>query len=126
MNARVLICDDDPDVRAVMRRTLKRFDVIEASNPREALELLRTCELEAIVSDLSMEGDTDGLDLLQLAKVMYPAMVRFLVTANRELDVALRALNEQSVHRYFLKPWNESVVANALDIAISSRLWLAR
>lgn len=126
MNARVLICDDDPDVRAVMRRTLKRFDVIEASNPREALELLRTCELEAIVSDLSMEGDTDGLDLLQLAKVMYPAMVRFLVTANRELDVALRALNEQSVHRYFLKPWNESVVANALDIAISSRLWEAR
>lgn len=47
--------------------------------------------------------------------------MRFLVTANRDVDVAIRAVNEGSVDRYFLKPWDEDKLLLALDITIASR-----
>jgi len=60
-------------------------------------------------------------DLLAHVKLIYPETVRFLVTANRDLDVAARAVNEGSVHRYFLKPWDEAKLRTALEIVLASK-----
>jgi DNA-binding NtrC family response regulator len=117
----ILVCDDDPDIRQAMKRTLKGHAIEEAGSPREALALMKTRTFDAIVSDFSMGADSDGLDLLQLVKVQYPDTIRFLVTANRELDVAMRAVNEGAVHRYFLKPWNDEQLRTALEIVTASR-----
>jgi CheY-like chemotaxis protein len=119
--AKILICDDDPDIRSAMRRTLRGYDVTEAASPREGLDLLKKQTFDAIVSDYSMDADSDGLDLLQNVRIMYPDTVRFLVTASRDLDVALRAVNEGAVHRYFLKPWNDEKLRAALEIVLRSR-----
>ena len=121
MGSKILICDDDPDIRAAMRRTLRGYEITEASSPREALDLMKQQTFDGIVSDFSMDADSDGLDLLQHVRVMYPDTVRFLVTANRDLDVALRAVNEGAVHRYFLKPWNDEKLRQALEIVLRSR-----
>jgi response regulator RpfG family c-di-GMP phosphodiesterase len=117
----ILICDDDPDIRAVMRRTLRGHEVQEAGSPREALDLLKVQPFDALVSDFSMGAESDGLDLLAHCKVMYPDTVRFLVTANRDLEVATRAVNEGAVHRYFLKPWDDSKLRSALEIVLASK-----
>ena len=117
----ILICDDDPDVRSAMKRTLKGYEIMEAGSPREALDILKKTKFDALVSDFSMDAEADGLDLLMMAKVQYPDMVRFLVTANRDLDTAVRAVNEGSVHRYFLKPWNDEKLRSALDILLRGR-----
>ncbi|MEO6777019.1 MAG: response regulator [Kofleriaceae bacterium] len=119
--AAILICDDDPDIRSAMRRTLRGHEVVEAGSPREALDALKLRTYEAVISDFSMGTDSDGLDLLAHVKLMYPDTVRFLVTANRELDVAARAVNEGSVHRYFLKPWDEVKLRSALEIVLASK-----
>ena len=119
--AAILICDDDPDIRSAMRRTLRGHEVSEAGSPREALDALKLRAYEAVISDFSMGTDSDGLDLLAHVKLMYPDTVRFLVTANRDLDIAVRAVNEGAVHRYFLKPWNEDQLRSALDIKLASR-----
>ncbi|MGE5182109.1 MAG: response regulator [Acidobacteriota bacterium] len=121
MGSTILICDDEPEIRHAMRRTLRDYLVFEASSAREALDALKTRAFDAIISDFSMGGGADGLDLLQLAKVEYPEMVRFLVTGNRDLDVAVRAVNEGAVHRYFLKPWNDDQLRAALEIVLHSR-----
>jgi DNA-binding NtrC family response regulator len=117
----VLICDDDPDVRSAMRRALKGYDIVEAGSPREALDALKQRKFDAVVSDYSMDADADGLDLLQLVRLQQPDTVRFLVTANRDLDVVVRAVNEGAVHRYFLKPWNDSKLRSALEILLHGR-----
>jgi adenylate cyclase len=117
----ILICDDDPEIRSAMRRTLRDYEIVEASSSREALDMLKTRRFDAIVSDFTMGAGADGLDLLQLAKVEYPDMVRFLVTGNRDLDVAVRAVNEGAVHRYFLKPWSDDKLRAALEIVLHSR-----
>jgi DNA-binding NtrC family response regulator len=117
----ILICDDDPDVRSAMRRTLRGYDIVEAGSPREGLDVLKTRTFDAVLSDYSMDADADGLDFLQLVRVQYPDTVRFLVTANRDLEVAVRAVNEGAVHRYFLKPWNDDKLRSALEILLRSR-----
>ena len=117
----ILVVDDDADVRAALRRTLRGFDVVEAASPGEAIETMRGRAFDAVVSDYSLGTDTDGLDLLQHVRVMYPTTVRFLVTGNRELDVVTRALNEGAVDRYFLKPWSDSKLRSALEIVLASR-----
>jgi DNA-binding NtrC family response regulator len=101
---------------------LKGYEVTEASCPREALDLLKTVKVDAIVSDFSMDTESDGLELLQHVKLIYPDVIRFLVTANREIDVAVRAVNEGAVHRYFLKPWNDEKLRAALEIVLRSRM----
>ena len=119
--SRVLICDDDPDIRSAMRRTLRGYEISEAGSPKEAIDSLKRAPVDAVVSDYSMDADSDGLDLLQHCKVMYPETVRFLVTANRDLDVAMRAVNEGAVHKYFLKPWNDEKLRAALEILLRAK-----
>lgn len=117
----VLICDDDPDVREAMRRTLHRFSVQEAAEPKEALSALKAQQFAAIVSDFSLNASSDGLELLQMVRVLYPNMVRFMVTGTRDLDVALRALNEGSVDRFFLKPWDDLKLVSALELLLHTK-----
>ena len=121
MGSKVLICDDDPDIRTVMRRTLKGYEIVEAGSPREALDALKEAMFDAVISDYSMDSDADGLDLLQLVKLQQPDTIRFLVTANRDLEVVVRAVNEGAVHRYFLKPWNDEKLRSALEVLLRGR-----
>lgn len=117
----ILICDDDPELRAVLRRTLHGYDVVEAGSPGEALAVLATRGFDAVLSDYSMDADRDGLDLLNHVRILYPRTIRFLVTANRDLDVAIRAVNEGAVDRYFAKPWDDLKLRSALEIVLATR-----
>jgi DNA-binding NtrC family response regulator len=117
----ILICDDDPDIRFALKRTLKDFRVDEACEPEEALRLLKKGAYAALVSDFSLGAESDGLELLQQVKVLYPELVRVMVTGTRDLDVAIRAVNEGAVHRFFLKPWDEFKLVSALEMLLHSR-----
>ena len=105
-----------------MRRTLRGYEIHEAGSPKEGMALLKARKFDAVVSDYSMDADSDGLDFLQMVRLSYPDTIRFLVTANRDLDVAVRAVNEGAVHRYFLKPWNDEKLRSALEIVLRSRI----
>lgn len=117
----ILICDDDPDILMAMKRTLRGHDVVAVGSPQEAIAMLKTRSFDAIVSDFSLEADSDGLDLLQHVRVSFPDTIRFLVTANREMAVAVRAVNEGAVHKFFLKPWDDDKLRSALELALRSK-----
>lgn len=117
----ILICDDDADIRSAMKRTLRGYDVVEAGSPREAMDLLKAHSFDALISDFNLGAETDGLDLLQHARVAHPDVVRFLITGNRDVEIAARAVNEGSVHRYFLKPWDDDKLRAALVLVLRSR-----
>jgi DNA-binding NtrC family response regulator len=117
----ILIVDDDPDIRRTMKRTLRGHDLVEAGSPDEARECLKTRRFDAVVSDFSLEADTDGLELLQHVKLLYPWTVRFLVTGNKQIEVVARAVNEGSVDRYFQKPWDDEKLRAALEILLHGR-----
>jgi signal transduction histidine kinase/DNA-binding response OmpR family regulator len=62
----VLVVDDDEDVRAVLRRTLRAegYSVVEAANGREALEAIADAKPDAIVLDLMMP-EVDGFEVVE-------------------------------------------------------------
>lgn len=63
---RVLVVDDEPDVLLLCRLNLEQqgFDVLEASNGRSALELLREERPDVMVLDLMMPG-MNGYEVLE-------------------------------------------------------------
>src|ERR1041384_5953405 len=117
----ILICDDDPDIRGAMKRTLRGYVITETSSPREALDAMKSQRFDAVICDFSLGTDSDGLDLLQHVRMQYPDTVRFLVTGNSDIEVAARAVNEGAVHRYFSKPWNDEKLRAALEIVLRFR-----
>jgi signal transduction histidine kinase/DNA-binding response OmpR family regulator len=67
-NATILVVDDEPDLRALLRRRLARdYQVIEADSADAAFELAMDIEPDCIVLDVMMPG-RDGLDLCSALK----------------------------------------------------------
>ena len=66
---KLLIVDDDPEVRIVVAEFLESFgyDVVQATGGREALDLLpRHPDLRMIISDIRMP-DMSGIELVEIA-----------------------------------------------------------
>lgn len=64
MTARVVVADDDPDIRQLVAFILKRRDylVLEADNGTTALELVRREQPDVAILDIMMPGAT-GLEV---------------------------------------------------------------
>jgi len=71
---RILVVDDDPDARRLLKRLLAecKADVITASSGREALQLLATSNPNVLVSDIGMP-EMDGYEFIsQVRKAPVP------------------------------------------------------
>lgn len=117
---RILIVDDDADLLASLRRSLRgRFRIFTAEGSREALALLEEIgPVEVAVSDLKMPG-ADGIELLTDIRKRFPDTVRILLTGYADLGNALSAVNRSHVFRILTKPCTteefQSAVAAALE-----------
>jgi FixJ family two-component response regulator len=58
-----------------------------------------------------------GLEFLRTARVLCPDTVRILVTGHADLDVAVRAINEDAVYRFIHKPWDPDQLKLILHLA---------
>ena len=111
----ILVVDDDPQVRAAVRRDLRakydrEYSVIAASSGEEAMATVvelkaRAAHLAMIVSDQRMPGML-GVELLTRARDIYPLSRRVLLTAYSDIDAAVRAINEARSDYYLSKPWH--------------------
>lgn len=115
---RVLCVDDEANVLAGLRRTLRRgFDVTTASGPEEGLRAIEHSEpFAAIISDLRMPR-MDGITLLERARELAPQSVRLLLTGNADLSSCLDAVNRGAVFRFLLKPAETEVLIRAVEAA---------
>jgi PAS domain S-box-containing protein len=70
---KVLVVDDEPDARALMRRLLEDSGatVLEASSAAEALSLLRAARPDVLVSDIGMPGES-GYALIRQIRALPP------------------------------------------------------
>ncbi len=64
--ARILLVDDEPEVRLVLSRGLrsKGHEVVEAENGRRAITLYRQSEFDMVITDVLMPH-MDGVELLR-------------------------------------------------------------
>lgn len=102
---RILIVDDETQIRRFLRTALALhdFEVIEAANGAEALELLTKTDVSLVVLDMQL-GDQDGLDVLRRLREWSWLPVIVLTVRNREMD-KVRAF-ECGADDYLTKPFS--------------------
>jgi len=91
--ARVLLVDDDPTARIILRTVLQAggYGVDTAATAAEAIGLLETEEYSLVLSDLHMESPQAGLQVISHARMMDYRPATALITSWREQYSAARA-----------------------------------
>ena len=118
---RILVVDDEMENLEVLGALLEdEYQVVKASSGAAALEMVDQGPPFAIViSDQRMPGMT-GIELLSELERRTPQTVRMMLTAYSDLGPLIAAVNDGSVYRFFLKPWNPDEMRSA----ISDAMWL--
>jgi adenylate cyclase len=105
-SARVLIVDDEPRVLDSLEALLASdHEVLRASDPKTALEMLQQTSVAVIVSDQRMPGMT-GVELLARCRDIAPDTVRVLLTAFTDADALMASINAAGIYHFLLKPWD--------------------
>lgn len=115
----LLYVDDEMDNLAAFRALFRRqYQVLTAGSAAEARQQLADHSVDLIITDNRMPHET-GIELLEYVRVVYPAIVRMLVTGYVDMETALQAINQGGVDQFLLKPWSidelKSILANALE-----------
>ncbi len=116
--ASVLVVEDDAEILRLMKQVLSRdFVVHTAASGEEALQILRTQKVHAVVSDHMLPTMT-GVDLLREAATLQPDAARVLVTASTRMDTAQEAVNVAKVKRFLTKPFRTAELIATVGEAI--------
>lgn len=117
---RVLLVDDDPATRLIVRRALARdgkAQVDEAASGEEAIERLERDAFDCIVSDYRM-GATTGIDVLAFAKGKQPQARRVLMSGFADPSLVERARREAAIHQFVEKPMGVTAFADEIRRAV--------
>ncbi|MGB8524806.1 MAG: response regulator transcription factor [Candidatus Acidiferrales bacterium] len=103
-DATILIVDDEPQIRRVMRTTLTShgYAVVEAASGEEALEKLRAVRPDLIVLDVNMPG-ISGLETCAEIRTSSDVPIIMLTIRNSERD-KVQAL-DAGADDYVVKPF---------------------
>jgi EAL domain-containing protein (putative c-di-GMP-specific phosphodiesterase class I)/signal transduction histidine kinase len=104
LQPRVLVVDDDADVRKMLVRVLRRaaFEIVDVDSGRRALAELENGRFDVVVSDVHMP-DGDGLDVVRGVRRHDLDLPVILVSGKPDVHSAATAL-EYGAFRYITKP----------------------
>lgn len=128
---RVLIADDQADIRESLRLLLKNegFETFPASSPSEALAAIEGREFDAVLMDLNYTRDTtsgqEGLDLLTRISVVDSTLPVVVMTAWGSVELAVEAMR-RGARDFLQKPWENARLLAILRTQIDLRQALRR
>ena len=116
--AQVLLVDDDVEHAESMVDALRRPGHVctMVHSAAEAVDELRHGAFDVVVTDLVMETETAGLDVLRLAKEHQPDATTIMVTAHGEVATAKAAL-QGGAYDFIEKPLDLDVFRNLVQRA---------
>ena len=111
----VVIVDDEEMVTTAIGTLFMlenpEYDILIFNSPSEALEELKTQEIDLVISDYLMPGEMNGVQFLTNLKELQPGAIRILLTAYADKQNAIKAINEVDLYQYVEKPWdNDSLL----------------
>jgi DNA-binding NtrC family response regulator len=125
MSPKLLIVDDEPDIRnSLLRRyKLKGYDVDTADGGESALALLERKPFQVVISDIKMPG-IDGIELLRRIRIEYPMTRVIMMTGFVTLENGLACLRHGADTCIF-KPLSDlKEMDEAINYALSYlQLW---
>lgn len=114
MADKILVVDDDNELRSELCDFLNGYKVMEASSGEEALKILRRAnEIKLVILDVVMPG-ASGLDILAEIRKMEPCPRTIILTGHSSKDVAIDALKGRA-DDYIEKPISIKKISSAVE-----------
>jgi two-component system KDP operon response regulator KdpE len=115
---RVLVTDDDSDIRRVLRSTLISlgFDVAEASNGEQALKQIEAHSFDVVLLDVNMPG-MGGIEACRQIRKKAPRLQILMVTVRDREEDKIKAL-DAGADDYITKPFSMPELAARIRSAV--------
>ncbi len=116
--ARILIIDDEPTIRNLLREVLsEKYECAEAGSAEDALAQLRVEKFNLIISDINMPG-ISGLEMTPQVLEIAPDTIIIMISGEPNIESAIKAMRVGAFD-YITKPFTfdlvEAVVSRALE-----------
>ena len=121
---RLLIIDDEPHIRRMMRLTLEPsgYEVDEAADGQAGLDKFRDgSDYDVVILDQKMPGLT-GLETLQRLRDRAPEARVLMLTAFASIELAVDAMRLGATD-FLRKPMTPETLRGAVAAAVGSRPW---
>lgn len=119
MRRRILLVDDEVAVLLTLKAVLEisGFDVDTAASAREGVSKLHTREYQMLITDMRMEHDVAGVEVIRAARAAayHPAVA--LLTA---FPVAEEDWQEMGADRLLVKPMHTRILLQQIEDLIAS------
>ncbi|HEX8459446.1 MAG TPA: HD domain-containing phosphohydrolase [Pyrinomonadaceae bacterium] len=113
---RLLIADDDPEIRNILQELLcADYDCRAVGSAEEALALLGASRYDLIISDINMEG-MSGLQMIPHVRQIAPETVIIMISGAQTIEYAIEALRAGAFD-YVTKPFDLRHVEVAVERA---------
>jgi DNA-binding NtrC family response regulator len=119
---RILVVDDDRETCRFMHELLQgpEREIEMAESPEDALALLERGRFDLVVSDINLDAEQNGLDLLRAFKARDPDVEVVLISAFGTLQTALEAV-KAGAFDYVSKPVDIGQVRSVVERALARR-----
>jgi two-component system response regulator MprA len=93
MTKSILVVDDDPDIREILRDRLEShgYTTGMATNGKEAIAALAAAHFDGMLLDIMMP-EIDGLEVLRQARESYPDLPVVMMTASKKPSMIAQAV----------------------------------
>jgi DNA-binding response OmpR family regulator len=120
MPGKILVVDDEPEVRQMMEHFLteRGYEVRIAENGRLGLAALDSFTPDVVLLDMHMP-EMDGLETLQRLASRAPSLPVIMVTVNDDVETTSRLL-QLGAADYVPKPFNLEYLEQAINIQLSA------
>jgi signal transduction histidine kinase len=115
-NKTILIVDDEAIIRDLCAKALRGYQVVEAIDGIEALQIFEQGGIDVILTDVMMPR-MGGIELLKRLKEIEPTIVVIVMTGFAEKDIILNALKADA-DDFITKPLNLLQLKTAVDNAL--------
>jgi DNA-binding NtrC family response regulator len=117
----ILVVEDDPNVGESIRLLLKKrgYEILLASNGKEALSLFRQETVDLIITDLVMPK-MDGIELLEEVKHLRPETEVIVISAQGTIEKAVQAM-KWGAFDFIEKPINPRVISLVVERALEKQ-----
>lgn len=103
---RVLFVDDESLTLKLIERKFQNTKIkcYFAENASLAIEILKSNHIDVLITDIMMP-DTNGLELVNIAKNISPNTLRIVLSGNSQVTSIIEAVNRGQIYKYIVKPW---------------------
>lgn len=116
---RVLIVDDEPDIRELLEITLLRMglDTSSAEDYSTATRLLNDKSFDLCLTDMNLP-DGDGIALVEHIQQQFPHIPAAVITAHGSIDLAIKAM-KSGAFDFVSKPVSLETLRNLIEKALT-------